>query len=569
MSGIANRCSEIPCWRRPRHGNRAIPTRPVAIQPCSSLAAPWPTPEPMWRRGAASISEELGAFVQASRDVEDTRNARNARRFRNLTLALAVAVIMMGVLLGWALRSAQNATKQKTVAETKAKEAEVARIVADWETNRANRETENASQEAENARIARRQADSQRLAGEADHAIDPDTALALALAANRITTPNPPPEAALTSLVRAVFNTRAQQKLLMGAAIYAVAHHPATDRALLGGADGSLTLWDLTTGEKTKDLTGHAGTVWTAAISEDGHYALSGDSEGRLFYWDLDKGELIHQLPGHMAADGSAAGVWRALFVPPPPSETPAQQGQAAAPPRQALSAGSDGLLRLWDLQTGEESPPVSRPPRLGVQPGGQPGRDAGALRLGGWAGAAVGSERQRLWPVGGAAPRRVDAGRRLQPRRSQRALSAGGGQIKLWQLDDEVKELRAFSEGQGDVYYALGFAPDGLSFYSAGLALRRWNVERGTSTPLEGHAAAVRGLSVRSDSQGRASLLSAGLDGAAILWDLATGTLQRAYPLAAAADEGPSSAPTLQTCTRSRDLRADRRGRGGDPGPA
>ncbi len=467
------------------------------------------------RRG--QISEELGAFVQASRDVEVKRNARNARRFRNLSLALAVAVIMMGVLLGWALRSAQNA-----------------------------------SQEAENARIARRQADSQRLAGEADHAVDPDTALALALAANRITTPNPPPEAALTSLVRAVFNTRARQKLFTGAAIYAVAHHPATGRALLGGADGSLTLWDLATGEKTKDLTGHAGTVWTAAISEDGKYALSGDSEGRLFYWDLDKGELIHQLPGHVGPeDGQAAGVWSALFVPAPPSETSAQQGEAPAPSQQALSAGSDGLLRLWDLQTGEEIRQF-RGHRdwvysLAVSPDGSralSGSEDGQVLL--WDLTSPGSE--PVEPLEHPGWVRAVA---FSPD-GRRALSAGGGQIKLWQLDDVVKEPRAFSEEQGDVYYALSFAPDGISFYSAGLALRRWNVERGTSTTLEGHAAAVRGLSLRSDDQGRASLLSAGLDGVAILWDLATGTLQRAYPLAAA-DEAVASAsgtPIPRDCT-------------------
>lgn len=504
------------------------------------------------RRQYAAETERANLEAQANEALRRQYAAETERA--NLETKTATALrrrmfVLVGLVL-LAVTFLTGAIVERNQANDAGNRASAAAMVAVAEKERANAAATAAVAESERADQNAKEADSLRLAGEADHAIDPDLALALALAANRITAPGPP-EAALTSLVRAVFNTGARQKLTPGAAIYAADHHPATGRALLGGANGSLTLWDLTTGEKTKDLTGHAGTVWTAAISEDGAYALSGDSEGRLFYWDLDKGELIHQLPGHTAADGSAAGVWRALFVSPPPSETAAQQGEAAAPPQQALSAGSDGLLRLWDLQTGEEIRQLrghrDRVYSLAVSPDGSralSGSEDGQVLL--WDLTSPGSE--PVEPLEHPGWVRAVA---FSPD-GRRALSAGGGQIKLWQLDDEVKELRAFSEGQGDVYYALGFAPDGISFYSAGLKLRRWDVERGTPTPLEGHAAAVRGLSLRSDDQGRASLLSAGLDGAAILWDLATGALQQAYPLAAA-DEvvaGASGTPIPQDCT-------------------
>lgn len=493
------------------------------------------------RRG--QVSEELQAFIEASRNAEDKRNARNARRFRNLSWALGVAAAIAFIAMLFALDFGREASKEREIAQKKANEAKAQEIGAGWQASRANRE-------AVNARVARLEADSLRLAGEADHAIDPDTALALALAANRITAPGPPPEAALTSLVRAVFNTRARQKLFLGAAIYAVDHHPATGRALLGGTDGSLTLWDLKTGAKTRDLPGHAGTVWAVAISEDGNYALSGDSAGGLLYWDLTNRKLLRRLPGHKAADGAGAGVWRALFVPAPPSETPTQQGQAAAPPRQALSAGSDGLLRLWDLQTGEELRQF-RGHRdwvysLAVSPDGK------------WALSGSEDGQVLLWDLTSPGPEPAAALEHpgwvravaFSPDGTQ-ALSAAG-QIKLWQLDPadstKAEEKAVFGQDSGTVNYDLGFATGDL-FYSVGAEVQLWDVQKGTATVLSGHTDAVRGLSFRR-GQGRASLLTAGLDGVAILWDLETGALQQAYPLAAAAAAGPSSAPTPQTCT-------------------
>ena len=78
---------------------------------------------------------------------------------------------------------------------------------------------------------------------------------------------------------------------------------------------------------------GHNAPVWSVAVSPDGHYGLSGDADGVIFLWDLETGEALRRLEGHEGLVSSLA------FTP---------DG------RRALSGSHDKTILYWDLQTGD-----------------------------------------------------------------------------------------------------------------------------------------------------------------------------------------------------------------------
>jgi WD40 repeat protein len=54
-----------------------------------------------------------------------------------------------------------------------------------------------------------------------------------------------------------------------------------------GSVDGTVKLWDCSTGECLKVLQGHIGNAWSVAFSPDGHSLASGSGDGTLRCWDL------------------------------------------------------------------------------------------------------------------------------------------------------------------------------------------------------------------------------------------------------------------------------------------
>jgi WD40 repeat protein len=101
-------------------------------------------------------------------------------------------------------------------------------------------------------------------------------------------------------------------------------------RAVSWSADGTLRVWELSSGCCAAVLEGHTGWVNGVALTGDGR-AVSWSRDGTLRVWELSSGRCAAVLEGH------ARGV----------------EGVALAGDGRAVSWSRDGTLRVWELSSG------------------------------------------------------------------------------------------------------------------------------------------------------------------------------------------------------------------------
>jgi len=92
---------------------------------------------------------------------------------------------------------------------------------------------------------------------------------------------------------------------------------------------GLVSLWQLSTGRRLRNFTGHLGAVTSVCLSSDGRYALSGSTDATVKLWDVVGGQCLRTFAGH------ADAVTSVTF---------------SADGRYALSGSADRTLKLWVL---------------------------------------------------------------------------------------------------------------------------------------------------------------------------------------------------------------------------
>lgn len=132
----------------------------------------------------------------------------------------------------------------------------------------------------------------------------------------------------------------AQQQNLVGhgGPVKVVRVDASAGRALTGSFDYSMMLWDLSASPPTvlKRFEDHEGAVNAVAFLPNGGHALASGDDGVLWLWNLETGKLDHRFDGHTAkVQGLAVSA----------------DGNAAA------SASWDGTVRLWNLAAREAGP--------------------------------------------------------------------------------------------------------------------------------------------------------------------------------------------------------------------
>ncbi|CAH0054523.1 unnamed protein product [Clonostachys solani] len=150
-----------------------------------------------------------------------------------------------------------------------------------------------------------------------------------------------------------------------------------------GSRDGTIKIWDMTQlatqglghlqdSDYTSSSEVHLGQVNATAVSKDGRYAASGGVDGKIMVWDAHDGVLVTTIQGHVkpicsiafsengkqlatASEDFEAKVWdveKGLCCHTLTHEKREVNAVVFHPDGSLFTASSDGLIRLWDLET-------------------------------------------------------------------------------------------------------------------------------------------------------------------------------------------------------------------------
>lgn len=367
--------------------------------------------------------------------------------------------------------------------------------VATW---KANESAERARAELRRATALRQVAESQIMLSGTHVEADEQAFLKL-MAAHRIM----PSAATDGGLLHALVERRGLRKLIpTEISGFAVAISTDCTRIVSGSNDGTLRLWDASTGKLIgTPLEGHDQAVTCVGFSADGALIVSGFDDGTLRLWDANSGKPIgERLAGHE------------LYV-----------NHIAISPDGAhiVSASYDQYLRLWDTKKGRPSKKLLEEhgayvTSVAFSPDSTrliSGHDNGILHL---------------WDVKtGSMIRTLIKGHKesvksvaFSPDGMRIVSGSSDSSLRLWDAKTGQPIWTALERHKGGVT-RVAFSPDGtriVSAYAEG-KLRLWDAKSGQpiGTPLSGHKGYVMIVAFSSDA---GSVISIGADLTLRLWN-------------------------------------------------
>jgi WD domain, G-beta repeat len=259
-------------------------------------------------------------------------------------------------------------------------------------------------------------------------------------------------------------------------------------------------------GGEVRSFAGHTGAVTSVALSPDGTQALSAGLDHTVKLWDVATGHEVRTFRGHRDAVTSVA------FSP---------DGKLAA------SGSNDSTLRLWDVASGAE-----------LQSGGGLGWHVSSVAFSpdGKFLATAGDDNQvTLWTVPALRSVRSFTGHgwkvtsvTFSPDGNFSLSGSEDDSAKLWEVATG-RDVQTFHNGLSAVT-CVAYSPDGTQALSGGKdgGVKLWNLGNGHEVlAVRGDSKPVRSVAFSPDGR---FAISGSDDGTLKLWDLATGKELRTF---------------------------------------
>jgi len=125
-----------------------------------------------------------------------------------------------------------------------------------------------------------------------------------------------------------------------------IAQSPLKDSFAVGYADGSVRLWNASSGMVVTTFNGHTKAITALAFDEAGARVASGSQDTTIILWDIIGEVGLFRLRGHRDQITSI------LFLNVDSSDLPSTSTAPVTSPGFLLTSAKDTFLKLWDLST-------------------------------------------------------------------------------------------------------------------------------------------------------------------------------------------------------------------------
>ncbi|MGA7935929.1 MAG: pentapeptide repeat-containing protein, partial [Kovacikia sp.] len=322
-----------------------------------------------------------------------------------------------------------------------------------------------------------------------------------------------------------------------------------TGKILVSGSDDkTVKIWDVDTGQCLKTLQGHQNRIWSVALSPDGQILASGSNDRTLRLWNIGSGQCLRVFQGY---DNCTLPI---VFWEHPDLQTEGREPKAEAseqslpsPPAAQpflLTFSADQVVRLWDLQTNQCLKAIPLPTKAAMQAALSPD---GKILAGGSLDHTI-----RLCDVNSGSCLKTLKGHTawvrtvvFSPNSTLLASASGDQTVKLWQVDSG-QCLRTLI-GHTNPIQSIAFSPDGQTLASGSWdwTIKLWDVNSGNClNTLRGHTDQLREIRFSPNGQ---TLVSSSLDQSIRLWEVATGQAIKTLDAHAAEVEAIACSPNGQ----------------------